>query len=81
MHEPNASLSLNVLSFTRFLHYSVAAEFGQTPGSDRRNSTQRCKNQPTENPNNQKNPNPPADAEVSDYQNNKLRRFPSLLKI
>lgn len=70
MHEPNAFLSLNALSFTRFCHYFVAAEFGQTSESDKRNSTQWCKNQPSKNPNNQKNPNPPADAEVYDCQNN-----------
>lgn len=56
MHEPNASLSLNVFSFTRFLCNSVAAEFGQIPRSDRRNSTQRCKNQINKNSNNQKTP-------------------------
>lgn len=33
----NASFTFSILSFTRFLRNSVVAEFGQTPGSDRRN--------------------------------------------
>jgi len=43
--EQNESSTLDVLSFTRFLRNSLGADLGQTPGSDRRNSTQTFKKQ------------------------------------
>lgn len=67
-HEQNASSTLNVLSFARFVRNSVGAEFGQTPGIDRRNSTQRLKNQTSKQKSQQPKKKSPAEAEVCDYQ-------------